>query len=350
MAKNCLAAIGLAALCFSSVAVAQAVPQVVPQMSNTVASAVETREWRFIKLKNIAPRIMAWWLDPAHHAEPSEFSNGRTLLQMNGVRPHNTPAAPDNVLPAGVEKIIDIEPRNELLVFGTKGGTETLEKTVASLDKPLRQVEIEWQVVQMRAADIVAFRTQFTSSDNVKPGNNAKPPLTIGYARKNFRALLGAFESKNRLKRIVAPRVTAVSGQTSAIGTSLATPTVIAAQDETGKFQPLALAPQDAKTPTFHLTSTQIFAATPTINADQTVTVQLTLAKTQSLGTDAAPANTLLLKPLGEVSTLVNLKDGDAIMLQNIPPEVLRAEKLSVDADSRLVAFLIVHIVANPLN
>src|SRR4028118_1911209 len=82
------------------------------------------------------------------------------------------PAGSIFTLPEGIDQMVAIDPQNALLVYGTEEGLRELEALIAFLDRPLRQVEIEAQFVQVNTQDVNQFGITFSNISDTDIGNS----------------------------------------------------------------------------------------------------------------------------------------------------------------------------------
>ena len=194
-----------------------------------VQSSRQTRvSRRPIRINNVKPAIMAYWLDPANNPKPIDLvtsddraknygpqNYGKSVLSASeqqglsgigngiggGLTSNFNPylqgvAANDGLtetranfqfggggrggnqqggraggrnggaltLPQGVTSIVAIDQQNAILVTGTAAGIEELQSTIDFLDQPLKQVEIEAQFVSVTTSDSRAFGINFTAA------------------------------------------------------------------------------------------------------------------------------------------------------------------------------------------
>ena len=251
-----------------------------------------------IRLKNIAPSLMAYWIDPANNAAPPLVQKSLELLGDAPTKPDK--AAPNPLMPTGIERITAVDAQNSLVVLGTDAGVQQLEKVVAMLDRPLRQVEIEAQFVQIAPEDARELGFDFASI----PTANFK----IGFVRGNAHATLARLVKDGKAKILSAPRVTAINNLPASISAST---------------NPI---PAESKT-LFE------FVVTPTINNDNTITLLTTWGKL------ARPAknNEKPITP-SAIETVVNARDGDTFVLADLPESVSKSfESLEYPEDLLLL-------------
>ncbi len=203
-----------------------------------------------IRVQNVPSGLMAYWLDPTHQPIPVQIqfsiaSGGKVpQLQEYDFPTSDFPAAPtapkakllklrpgngygplNLKLPADIETIASIDPKNVIAVRGTATGIEQLRALVAQLDVPLSQVEIQVQFCQLARADLGALSPSFvTDKTGENPvavtsmSQNQVVPQSqnqIGFVEGSLAAKLNALIAQDKLKVITAPRVTAISGLTA---------------------------------------------------------------------------------------------------------------------------------------
>jgi len=315
-----------------------------------VAKSADEKQWRSLRIQNVAPRVMAWWLDPTHNVEPAEYSSGKmTVPQFANPYQAATKPEPDGRskgadgtgafgLPEGVEQIVAVDPQNAILVYGTEAGLRQVETIVKYLDKPIAQVEIEAQFVEVDPADMVTLGIDWNGAQNgpfptgitglaPAPGPGA---FGIGYVRGNLQAALKQMVAGGKAKVISAPRVTAMNNFPASVYTSTAVPVVVGLKDAEGNFRELingASPPAGAQQ--FYLTTNFGFTVTPTINNDGTVTVVMQPASVVQLSRGNDKEHSLPLATQ-TVQTIANIKDGDTIALGGLSTRMMKVENLLV--------------------
>ncbi|MDF2441788.1 MAG: ral secretion pathway protein, partial [Abditibacteriota bacterium] len=214
----------------------------------------------------------------------------------------------------GIDQIIAVDPQNALLVYGTEQGVRALETIIQYLDRPLRQVEIESQFVNVSTTDARSFGIDFQSSNGpftvstsgLAPaaGNGA---LTLGFVRGNFQATLNSLIRQDRAKIVNSPRVTAINNLTASLQSMTQTPVILTTAQQGGGIGGGVAQGQNL---IFINTSIGI-TVTPTINNDDTITVvmqpNVSTQRPTSLGVPQVFQQT--------VQTVANVKDGDTIAL-----------------------------------
>ncbi|RYG70983.1 hypothetical protein EON80_06180 [bacterium] len=218
-------------------------------------------------------------------------------------------------LPEGVDRIVAIDPQNALLVFGTDEGVRELQDTIAFLDRPLRQVEIEAQFVTVSTADSRNFGIDFqTAQGNFNANNNGfasettQGSVQVGFVRGNFQATLNALMTRNRAKLITAPRVTAINNLTAELFSDTQRPIILTTAVQGGGLNGGQAQGQNL----IYITTSIGLTVTPTINNDDTITVLMEpqLQAQTVLADISAPLITSQ-----SVRTIANVRDGDIIAL-----------------------------------
>lgn len=224
-----------------------------------------------IRVQNVPPRLMAWWLDPARQSEPVQLQSSRTNRENNPLLAEKaSPIREIPALPAGIERLVAIDSQNTLLVFGTDAAVATLEKIVASLDQPLRQVEIEFEVLQISPQDAAQLGVSFSSDPKKRYSS-----LTLGVGALTRLAQLKA---ANQTKVISAPRILAINGLTAALGTGNGAGVVVDISTRATKTEK-AVVLSGAEGQNIGAATRTTFTATPAINADDSITLELAPAR-----------------------------------------------------------------------
>lgn len=214
-------------------------------------------------------------------------------------------------LPAGIDSLVAVDPQNALLVYGTEEGIDALTRIIRFLDKPLRQVEIEAQFIEIATTDLNQFGIDFSSSNGPfrlsADSGITNGTFKLGYVRNNFRATLNSLVSNNRAKRVSSPRVTAINNIPASLYSSTQTPIKLNSSTS-------SIGGQVGESENVYFITTSIgLTVTPTINNDDTVTVVMSpQVQSQSLpfgdtGVPQVSSNT--------VNTIANVRDGDTIAL-----------------------------------
>lgn len=311
--------------------VAQAPVAQAPMAQAPAAQAGATEQKMYqLRLRNVRPSLMAFWLDPRNHEIPSDLGPATAFGDKAPA-----PALKKGVLvlPEGVDRIIAVDPQNVLLVFGTPEGVAKLQETVAFLDRPLRQVEIETQFVSVKAENLAAFGIDFTTARGNNTNTAGMPPkvgspggVQVGFVRGNFQAALSQLQADNKIRVISAPRVTAINSFPASIESAISSPVVIGTQDEQGHFQPFYGQTEEGQvTPPLMARTSLHLEVTPTINNDDTVTVALCIDRRLQLSSGGPTREPTTLQTLNGLVTIANIRDGETIALAGFGPDFLMA-------------------------
>jgi type II secretory pathway component GspD/PulD (secretin) len=297
---------------------------IVPTTPPAPAGTTEKKTYE-LRLRNIKPSLMAFWLDPQNNERPAELGPALTSEGRFGI-----PAPKNNAfaLPEGVDRIVAVDPQNALLVFGTPEGVAKLRETVGFLDKPLRQIEIEAQFVSVKAEDVAAFGIDFstargnnTNAATLTPATGGKPGVQLGFVRGNFQAALSKLQTDNGAKVISAPRVTAINNLTASIESMLSQPMVVGTQDKQGNFQPFYGQTSEGQlTPPLEAGTSLHLEMTPTINNDNTITVRLRIDKRLQLQAGGPTPAPTTLQILNGLDIIANVRDGETIAVGGFDP------------------------------
>ncbi|PQV64904.1 type II and III secretion system protein [Abditibacterium utsteinense] len=246
-------------------------------------------------------------------------------------------------LPEGVDSIVAIDPQNALLVFGTDEGVRELQETIDFLDRPLKQVEIQAQFVEVQTGATDSFGINYrTARGNFNAAAGGFAPainpnvgsLQVGFVRGNFQANLSALVSQNRAKIITSPRVTAINNLTASLLSTQSTPVILTTVVQGGGLNGQVGQGQNL----LYITSTIGLTVTPTINNDDTITVLMQpQIQTQGGGVGGAPSISS-----NQLETIANVRDGDTIALGGLRTKKVsrRNDKIPLLGDLPLVGGL----------
>jgi len=367
-----------------------------------------------IKVHNVRPDIIAYWIDPAHHAKPPEYvaadqgiahainrypaqpavdPNITQQIQGNVTgmaspyaaynpytsNPYANPYQPAPFAysqfntpytqsaaqfgggnnrggnnrggnnrggnnsnsegsleaPKGIGTIVSIDAQNALLVYGTADGVSQLRQIIDFLDRPIRQVEIEAQFVDVGTTDAKAFGLSVStrnSSDNdnnsissnfgTVPAGEGGTSLTAKFG--SYQATLKALLTNKKARIVNSPRVTTLNNLTATLFSATSTPIVLSSS--TSGIGGQVGSQQNA----FFLTTSIGLVVTPTINNDDTITVFLTPqvqvqtpVQTSSTGgssnnngtSNQDTASSIPSFTSQYLTTVATVKDGDTIVL-----------------------------------
>lgn len=305
-----------------------------------LAPGSQRKSTRPIRVQNVPPSLIAFWLDPKNHPLPTRFGTKRNSLDLAANPTSESPFA----LPAGIDQIIAVDPQEVLLVIGTEAGIQNLAATVAFLDRPLRQVEIEAQWVQVSPEEARAFGINYSASQgNFNAAANGFPPpvaagvFQVGFVRGNYTATLAQLVKQKRAKILTAPRITAINNFESIINNFSASPAKISFQDDANR---LAARFEGAT----QIGIEYVLAVTPTINNDNTVTVLMSTSSKLKI-TTAAGDELISPQTREALETIVNVRDGDTFALSGLSTLQAQLAPGTARASSNLLIFLTARIV-----
>jgi general secretion pathway protein D len=390
-------------------------PQLYQDGGDVSAVDKDKASYEIIKVHNVRPDIMAYWVDRAHQPRPPEFLAADRGLQhainpypvqsaidpnvvnvvqgnvMGASNPYSAynpysnpyanpyqPTAPlgygaysqfnmpymqgsaqfgnngggnnrggfgggssgsnsQGVLeaPKGIGTIISIDAQNALLVYGTADGVSQLRQIIDFLDRPIRQVEIEAQFVDVGTTDAKAFGLSVSTDNSGSSDNNAISSnlgsVPSGEGGSSLTARFGSYQATlkalltNKKARIVnSPRVTTLNNLTATLFSATSTPIVLSSS--TSGIGGQVGSQQNA----FFLTTSIGLVVTPTINNDDTITVFLTPQvqvqtpiQTTSTGgsnnnnssSNSSTASSIPSFTSQYLTTVATVKDGDTIVL-----------------------------------
>ena len=144
-------------------------PALLAQPARTANTQIAGMSWHAISLQNVAPRFVAYWLDPANNPRPSELAAGAESLEPDAENTALLPPGDD------VAAIKAADAQKTLLVLATPVGLARVQAWVDKLDQPTRffEIEAQWVKITPEAATQLGFalddptklRTQAASRD-----------------------------------------------------------------------------------------------------------------------------------------------------------------------------------------
>ncbi|RYG65050.1 hypothetical protein EON80_18085 [bacterium] len=294
-----------------------------------------------IRVKNVAPSVLAWWLDPANNQEPRMFEAARLAAEdILPVGPlEKNPAKPlgDYKLPAGVERIVAIDPQNALMVFGTEAGFSEFEKVVASLDKPLKSIEVEVKFLVISDAQVKQLDLKNFSKNSEKDPyswailtpdselEQIQKTTPTGFVRSST---IENMIRKSKAQIITAPRVTAIDNLTASLRSETVRPFILGPQEGI----PVYTEPNTQ--PLLFWSSALGITVRPTINVDNTISLNFTPGLTIKLQVPAKgdlkatlnsqnDLNTVWQRQLGGIVNLSNIQSGQTVAVTGFKTDSL---------------------------
>lgn len=257
---------------------------------------------RFIRLKNVKPSLMAYWLDPLHNEIPQSLRSPQN--ENSYVNPYVAPKAEKGAfeLPGASTQLVGIDPQNVLLVAGgTDEDVRRLQEIIDILDQPLRQIELDARVVEISAKDLKSFDLEFPApSIKAVPNENDKAPSEprMVEVRGHIQVRLNALVANKSARLLASPQLTALNNYSATI--SLAPPIPSARIFDAG-HAPLA--------PVSPISNQIILNVTPTINGDDTLTLRAQIIRNER----AEPG-------VRGLDSVINLRDGNAVAITGLAP------------------------------
>ncbi len=273
-------------------------------------------------IRNVRASLIAYWLDPSHHAAPPEMQISRSvgsdaqLLQNIPRLPGNGNGPEGLKLPDGVNSLVVIDPQNSIFAVGSPKGLEALRTLLATVDVPLAQYEIEAQFLEIPRGTLSSMGLKFDKPVQESPYSFG----SVTMAPANFQQIKAAeLVKEGHVKILTAPRIVVIDGLMGQVQSTTSTPFV--ADAELAKQYPQTST--DAPAPTTgakpqsppsasvlgitpgvaYITSSIGFRATALQRKDDLVT----LAVTPMLGTRS-------------ISVTTTVRDGESFAIQMSPP------------------------------
>lgn len=252
--------------------------------------------WRAIRVRNVRPSLLAYWLDPAHNALPAFVNvpySSRAQLEPMPQQPDEKRAKGPFDLPADAMRLASADEQNLLFVAGGDAQqVEQVQRLVALLDQPIRQVEIEAQFVELPAKEASKFGVDAPGPKN---NDDTKRAFQLGFVRGDFQKRLDELAATGKAKILSTTPLTYGNNMGRAV--SLRSGPI----DNTGANQ--------GKRPQAPTTENDlVLTLTPTINGDETITL---MANIETLSQDPNPSRLM---------TIANLRDGDTIVVAGASP------------------------------
>lgn len=344
----------------------------------TPQSEIAANEWqvREIVVKNVPVRMMAWWLDSAHNAEPLVIRQSRLNRGAVGSTPARPPQQIFALLPAGVNSVtVASEERNSILVAGSKTGIETIADAVQKFDKPLCQVEVKLQAFEIGARDLKNLGLNFSAIVGTLNAGRATPislarvpdreqlqarlqqltahkkPLAVVSRLSDLASQNDEGQDQGALKTL---KVVAIHGLTAKLSSRQMQPATVGTQ-KAGRlvswFQPQSTGAK------VHIGVESGLAVTPWIGDDKTVTLSLMPLKTMQISVDA-PSDTrdsakdtffrspsFLLRPLEGFRHTVVFQSGETLAFSGLSPSLFDTNSFVPRKDGNLILLVTARIL-----
>ena len=276
-------------------------------------------QWRALPIKNIAPRFIAYQLDPSHNQQPTEFANPHDDWRKEV---EQQPEALDKGVLGDepeVRVIVAADAQKTILVLGTTAGIARVREWVNILDQPLRFVEIETEFVAIAPADTKALGFESMNDKTVQST----------FVRSDYRKKLDELVAGKKAKILASPSLVAINNLNESVVVS-----------ESAPLQNWPGANKNAVPLTVHQATTVGF--TPTINGDNTITMLIQTARQTLLMAPEpkadegaifgklsaprpapAPRFPVVLQNGGNgLESIINLRDGQTAALTGLAPDL----------------------------
>jgi general secretion pathway protein D len=241
-------------------------------------------------------------------------SSNLSALQGNGL----TTLA----LNAGLRVMAD-EINNAVLVYGTRGEYEKIEATLRRLDVPPTQVLIEASIIEISLTDELKYGLQWVFSDGARGSSGllgtgvlstavgaaiGSTPAGFSYTLRNaagdVRAVLNALADKSLVKVISSPSLMVLDNHTASISVGNQQPIKLGQTITSGGVTQDNIQYKD--------TGVNL-SVTPSVNAGNMVTMQLSQSVTDVGGIDAATSQRSFLQR--QFVSKVAVRSGESLVL-----------------------------------
>ena len=223
-------------------------------------------------------------------------------------------------LASGLRVMAD-EVNNAILVYGTQGEFSKIEATLKRMDVPPTQVLIEASIIEVTLSDDLQYGLQWAFTDNARNGLSGKgvlstaagaafgaTPAGFSYTLTNslgdVRAVLNALAEKSLVNVISSPSLMVLDNHTASITVGNQQPIQVGQTITTGGNVTNNIQYKDTGVS---------LTVTPSVNAGNMVTMQLTQAVTDVGGVDAATGQRAFLQR--QFTSKVAVRSGETLVL-----------------------------------
>ena len=221
-------------LCGASVTQAQ---NEIPALVEKPRSDVQiTKE---VKVRNMSAEIMAHWLDPVKFPQSNWDKTSIRSWVNSGHEESDSPRLMPPVpivLPSGIRVEKVLEKQNVLQVSGNAAAMGQLETLVRQLDQPLKQIEIECEVMGVEDAALKAANLPWIPAGKTFSGAPLQQAKVNG-----LNQIINAWSEKRQIEKIMGPRVVAFSGLVASLQSETTTTgglTVLPGSPQEQQFRP----------------------------------------------------------------------------------------------------------------
>ena len=223
-------------------------------------------------------------------------------------------------LKAGLRVVAD-EINNAVLVYGTRGEYEKIEITLKRLDVPPTQVLIEANIIEVTLSDELQYGLQWVFTDPQRNGFTGtgvlgtiagaaigSTPAGFSYTLRNslgdVRAVLNALADKSLVKVISSPSLMVLDNHTASIAVGNQQPVQVGTTVTSGGNTTTNIQYKDTGVS---------LSVTPSVNAGNMVTMQLSQAVTDVGQVDTATGQRAFLQR--QFSSKVAVRSGETLVL-----------------------------------
>jgi hypothetical protein len=265
-------------LCICATAI-QAQNEIPPLVEKPRSDVQITKE---VKVRNLNAEVIAHWLDPARI--PKSYWDEVSLRAWDsaGYDQSDAPRLEPPVaveLPTGVQ-VEFLREHNALRISGNAAGIEKLEKLIRQLDQPLRQIEVECQVVAVDKAALKATQWLWTPAGQTLSGATMQETKSA----PRFHATLNEWVQSRQAEIITAPRAVAINGIATSLDSTTITTSGFKIYD--GK-QWVEFSLKDSTTTTQvlpNLIETLGLTVVPRVNADGSIKARIQMSRRYAVG------------------------------------------------------------------
>lgn len=250
----------------------------------------------------------------------ASFGTGATTNQATTTGNQTGTGLTTLTLNTGLRVMAD-EINNAVLVYGTRAEFEKIEITLKRLDVPPTQVLIEASIVEITLTDDLKYGLQWAFNDNARGGLSGtgvlstaagavfgSTPAGFSYTLSNslgdVRAVLNALAGKSLVKVISSPSLMVLDNHTASIAVGNQQPIKVGDTVTTGGNVSTNIQYKDTGVS---------LTVTPSVNAGNMVTMQLTQAVTDVGEVDAATSQRSFLQR--QFSSKVAVRSGETLVL-----------------------------------
>jgi len=198
----------------------------------------EKKEWRFVRVRNVRPDILAYLIDPDHQKTPPEFQQHSPVFPEHYKRKMFTdPFAPFTPNQTFGALITPDDSSNVLWILSTQKSFDQAKRLIDFLDKPIAQVECELEVVKINDEDIETIPKGTFSYRLSTPTKNS--PYKLSVISDDSKVTLDKLVAQGKATILNAPRITVMDHLTSSLGSSMTSPITLGVKNAKGGYDPL---------------------------------------------------------------------------------------------------------------